>query len=165
MSGLSLKRNAVMIDVACNDPDNGAFAHRAEMIQIGTDFIELELEHYPAPRFAELDGAVRFSGKRWPVVGAKYGVGNWCWNGYWFEIPVAVDFLCWLHQRRKFSLSCGEERIFNRWRVPDPFGENDRDFLWRMLGKPSTFLHCDHNDFPRERRVVAVSAENGCGNG
>jgi hypothetical protein len=155
MSGLSIKRNAVMIDIACNDPDNGLFAGRAEMIEIGTDFIEMEARGRP-PRFddhgAESNNLVYLAGKRWPVIGCKYGVGNWCWNGYWMEIPVAVDFLVWLHGRRLFNLTCGETRIFNIWESDRPLDNpTDREFLWRMLGKPSTFHNCSHNDFPRER--------------
>jgi hypothetical protein len=155
MSGLSIKRNAVMIDIACNDPDNGLFAGRAEMIEIGTDFIELEVRGAP-PRFID-DGAgtsnlIYLAGKRWPVIGGKYSVGNWCWNGYWMEIPVAVDFLVWLHGRRLFNLTCGETRIFNMWKSDRSLNNpTDREFLWRMLGKPSTFHNCSHNDFPRER--------------
>lgn len=146
MSGLSIKRNAVMIDVACNDPDNGLFAHRCEAIQIGTDFIELEARRR-APKFEDQGGEnIWIAGKRWPVIGMKYGVGNWCWNGYWFEIPVAVTFLIWLHGRKLFDLTCGEERIFNLWKL-DQSLESERAFLDRILGKPSTFHHCSHNDF------------------
>jgi hypothetical protein len=35
MSRLDIKRDRVMIDIACNDPDTGLFAHCVESIHIG----------------------------------------------------------------------------------------------------------------------------------
>src|SRR5262249_26261925 len=63
MTGLDICTNRVMIDVACNDPDNGLFAHRAQMIEIG-DFAEFEARREPAPRFVEVPGGFRLAGKR-----------------------------------------------------------------------------------------------------
>jgi len=135
MGQLKISANEAMIDIACNDPDNGNFAYVAEQIQIGDQFIELEARRR-APRFVELDGAIRLAGKSWPITGSKGWIGNWCWNGYWMKIPTIVEFLCWLHKRKLFDLTCGEERIFNIWRLDVPL---DRAFLDRMLGKPSTW--------------------------
>lgn len=138
MSTLNIQRDWVMVDVACNDPDNGIFAHVAEQIQIGAELLELEPRRMP-PRFVEIDGGFRLAGKVWPVKGSKDWVGNWCWNGYWMEIPKLVEFLDWLHGRRLFDCTCGEERIYNIWKNEKPFDKSDRDFLSRMLGKPSSF--------------------------
>lgn len=139
MTGLDIQNNRVMIDVACNDPDNGVFAGRAEQIQIGYDFIELEARREPSPRFRERYNGFVLAGKFWPTHGSKDWVGNWCWNGYWMAIPDAVQFLAWLHQRRLYDLTSGETRIFNVWKVPEPFDQSTRDLLDRMLGKPSTY--------------------------
>lgn len=138
IGGLNIRDNQVMIDIACNDPDNGCFAYCAEQIQIGAQFIELEARR-TAPRFVALTHSVRLAGKHWPIRGSKEWIGNWCWNGYWLDIPVAVDFLCWLHGRKLFDLTRGERRIFNMWRSDRPFDAADRAFLDRMLGKPSTW--------------------------
>lgn len=137
MTGLDIQHDAVMIDMACNDPDNGLFNHCVEQISLGYDFLELECVKAIPPRFAELDGAVRLSGRTWPIIDSKYGVGNWCWNGYWIAIPVAVDFLTWLHDKNIFHCTSGETRLFNIWNSPRPFDEDDRKFIWRLLGKPS----------------------------
>jgi len=137
MSRLDIPNNRVMIDIACNDPDNGNFASVAEQIEIG-NLMELEARR-GAPRFVELPGGFRLAGKRWPTRGSKDWVGNWCWNGYWMDIPVAVDFLAWLHGRRLFDCTCAEERIFNTWKLPRPFDADDRKFFDRLLGKPSSF--------------------------
>lgn len=136
---IDIRNSRVRVDIACNDPDNGCFAGVAQSIDIGAQFIELEARSWDRPpRFVETATGYRLAGKNWPVRSTKYSVGNWCWNGYWMDIPVVVDFLCWLHGRGLFSLSCGESRIFNRWRSPRPFDDGDRAFLDRLLGKPST---------------------------
>ncbi len=134
---LDIARALVRVDVACNDPRNGVFTGRAEQIQIGSDLIDLEAKRHPAPAFAEVDGTIRLAGMAWPICGWDGWVGNWCWNGYWLKIDDAVRFLTWLHQRDLYTLSTGETRIFNRWRVSAPFGESDEHLLWRLLGKPS----------------------------
>lgn len=140
MTALDIRRNAVMVDICCNDPDNGLFAGRAEMISIGrNDFIELEARPYLAPRMSELPGAIKLSRRKWPIIGSKYGVGNWCWNGYWMEIPTVVDLLCYLHERKLFSFACGEDRLCNIWHNDKPFDAEDRAFLDRMLGKPLNY--------------------------
>lgn len=117
IAGLDVRNNRVMIDVACNDPDNGIFCHRAHQIQVGYQFAELEAKRDPAPRFTEEDDdRITMSGKSWPTHGSKEWVGNWCWNGYWMDIPTAVDFLVWLHRRNLFALTCGDDRLFQRWK-------------------------------------------------
>lgn len=50
MTGLNVRDDMIMIDVACNDPDNGLFAGRAEQISIGYDLLELEARR-SAPKF------------------------------------------------------------------------------------------------------------------
>ena len=134
MSGLDIRNNRVMIDIACNDPDNGAFAYRAEMIQIGAQFLELEAKRR-APRFVELPSAFRLAGKTWPTCGSKDWVGNWCWNGYWMDIPKAVEFLAWLQGRNLFHCGCGEDRAYNIWNAPVRMTSDDRKFFVLMLGK------------------------------
>lgn len=138
MSGLDIRNNRIMIDVACNDPDNGIFAHRAEMISVASDFLDLEL-CARAPRFIELPGKFRLAGKTWPITGSKEWVGNWCWNGYWMDIPKAVEFLAWLQAKNIFRCTCGEERVYNTWNAPVAMTADDRAFFSRLLGKPSTW--------------------------
>lgn len=148
---LDIRNNRVMIEVACNDPDNGNFAGRAEQTQIGDQFVELEAKREPAPRFVETPRGFRLAGKNWTTYGGKDWFGNWCWNGYWMTIPDAVAFLAWLHQRDLYDLTTGESRIFSRWKWREPFHDNDRQFLDRALGKPSmhggslgTLRHGEH---------------------
>lgn len=140
MTGLNVRDDMIMIDVACNDPDNGLFAGRAEQISIGCDLLELEARR-SAPKFVELTNGFRLAGKSWHSPLSKYGVGNWCWNGYWMKTKHAAHFLSWLHSRNLFSVSSGESRLFNMWQSPKPFDDADREFIWRLIGKPSSHDH------------------------
>jgi hypothetical protein len=140
MSGLSVVDDMIMVDVACNDPDNGLFARRAEMISIGYDLLELEARRTP-PTFVEIKGGFRLAGKQWHSPDSKYGVGNWCWNGYWMKTRHVAYFLSWLHGRKLFSVSSGESRLFNMWQSDKPFDDADREFIWRLVGKPSSHDH------------------------
>src|SRR5579875_3760956 len=95
----------IRLDIACNDADSGLFAGRAQMIELPDGLMELEARHYDrAPTFLEVSNSTfRLAGKRWPFVRSKEWVGNWCWNAYWLEEPVARAFLIWLHGRRLFQ--------------------------------------------------------------
>lgn len=128
----------IAIDIACNYPDNGLFDFCAEQINIG-ELAEFECLGRRAPRFREVDGGIVLSGKFWPVEGSRDWVGNWCWNRYILSLDRATDFLIWLHQRRLFHCSLAEERLFNLWRIGSPL---PRDFIERMLGKPSNGAVC-----------------------
>ena len=106
-----------MLDVCCNDPDNGTFDGRAHGRSVGS--IELEPLRHP-PRFVLTDKGFRLAGKEWPVTASKDWVGNWCWNRYrvsngldTYDVMLA-RFMFWLKGRKLFTCVSG----------PDPF------FLW-----------------------------------
>ena len=65
----------VRIDFACNNPDNGLFTGQVEAVHLTDDMLELESWGRPR-RLVELDGAIRFSGKTWPIVGSKDYAGT-----------------------------------------------------------------------------------------
>lgn len=136
MTGPRIRDDLIMVDVACNDPNNGLFAGRAEMISIGSDLLELTARR-SAPKFVETEVGFRLAGKVWPVHSNRHGVGNWCWNGYWMKTRDAVSFLAWLHGRRLFCAEQGETRLFNMWMSEKPFDDQDYEFIWRLIGKPS----------------------------
>lgn len=73
------------VDVACNDPDNGSFAGRANMITYrlwDNSYCELEADNWDGYAFKELAGGIRIHRRVFGIAGAKDWVGNWCWNGY-----------------------------------------------------------------------------------
>lgn len=130
----------ISIDIACNDPDNGLFAGRAEQINIKDadgELIEFECRRVRAPKIIEVAGGIRVAGKFWPTHGSKEWVGNWCWNAYWVDVDVAIAFLSWLHTRAFFDLTCGENRIFDRWKEREPFAQTDEAFIRDLLTKPT----------------------------
>ena len=108
------------LHVACNDPDNGLFQHRAASITIGS--IELEACSWTPPRFIDLGDRIRLAGKYWPIVGGKVWVGNWCWNAYTVsdgktqtERHWLTDFATWLRCRRLYSITTGPTGFFDWW--------------------------------------------------
>lgn len=122
--------NALRVDFACNDPDNGLFAHAVSQIEVSHLGPVLELETYWQPRrFLLTETGFSLAGKRWPTVASKEWLGNWCWNAYWLEIPVAVDFFAWLHGRQLFQVSCGSSRLFTRWKDSQRFDAGSRELF------------------------------------
>ena len=115
----------LLLHVACNDPDNGAFAYRAPALQLGAkDLCEFEAFHEPGPRFLETSKGFRLAGKNWETGWSADWVGNWCWNAYRLYPPklamtqrwYLVDFLTWLKGRQLYQLSTGPSRLFAWWR-------------------------------------------------
>lgn len=110
-----------MLDIACNDPDNGCFIGRAPWLQIGS--IEFEARR-SEPKIVELaSGDIRLAGKTWPVSRSKEWYGNWCWNRYLISDGTQTpqlwlaDFIFWLWKRDLYRVSCGPDKFglwFNR---------------------------------------------------
>jgi len=129
---------SVRIDIACNDPDNGLFAGRAQMIQVNDGLPEPFLEFEPfswfrPPKIVEIDDGFRLAGKSWPIVGMRHWYGNWCWNAYLLDLDVAVDFVLWLRRRRLYRCTCGQTDMYEWWNR----GAADIEpvLLRRILGK------------------------------
>lgn len=106
------------LDVACNDPDNGIFAGRAQGLTIGD--AEFMPRNWPRGyAFSELNGAVRLAGAPWRIASSKRHFGNWCWNRY--ELYHAgkttrwylVDFVKWLRKQKQFSCDCAPSEFFD----------------------------------------------------
>lgn len=114
------RRPMIRIDVACNDPDNGNFAGRAPMIQIGDIDLEARDFYGRPPRFAILaatpEGVSRFrlSGKTWTYRASKAWYGNWCWDAFWLRQLDAADFVNWLRRRRLYDCITGPS-TFHEW--------------------------------------------------
>jgi hypothetical protein len=108
----------IYLDIACNDPDNGVFAGRAPMLQIGA--AEFQARDWArGPAFTEIDGGIRLAGKRWSVENSKDWVGNWCWNRYLLGMKgrthrwYLTDFVIWLRGRSLFSLDTAPSEFFD----------------------------------------------------
>lgn len=109
----------IYLDVACNDPDNGLFAGRAPMLQLGC--AELSGNPFRPPRFVELDNSIRLSGKLWHCNWSKEWLGNWCWNRYLLTPPgrgsthrwYLVEFVKWLRGRKLFHCDVAPSDFFD----------------------------------------------------
>lgn len=126
------------LEVACNDPDNGLFAHCAEQFQITTwdgQDIEFAVCREYVPRFAELPNAIRWCRRVWPVLASKEWYGNWCWNAYWLDPGVLVVLLEALKNGGAYHLDCGPSQLYENWNAA---GRLNRG-LWaaNLWGRPS----------------------------
>lgn len=130
----------IFLDVCCNDPDNGLFAGRAAMLQIGE--AEFGLSRAREPAFVELAAGmqitgIRLAGKSWQVDGAKHGVGNWCWNRYLLARPAItarwymVEFVTWLRARGLFHCESAPSEFFEWF---NDGGDPSPAEVHRMLG-------------------------------
>src|SRR5215831_17936885 len=102
------------LDVACNDPDNGLFAHCAEQFHLTTwdgETIEVEAVRH-APRFTEIPSGIRFLRRRWRVLASKEWYGNWCWNAYWLEPSVLIRLLALAKKSALFHCNCGPTQLY-----------------------------------------------------
>lgn len=98
------KRLRYGVDLACNDPDNGNFRGEVHAIDICNGALECDGRIFGNPlKLVVLDDAIRLSGKRWPIKGARDWTGNWCWNGYAMLPVTVVAFSMWLRKRKLFD--------------------------------------------------------------
>ena len=100
------KPTAIIIAFCCNDPDTGNFTGGCTSISFPSESLELTSWGCSRRLRTESDSII-LSGKRWPVVDHRYGVGNWCWDGYWLKPRTATEFLLWLRERRLFETDGG----------------------------------------------------------
>src|SRR5882762_2037022 len=107
----------IRLDVCCNYPDNGLFAHCVEQLQVSTwDGEHLELAAVRrAPRFTEVAGGVRFLRRVWPTLASKEWYGNWCWNAYWLDPSLIVKLLAETKRSRLFHCDCGPSQLIDNW--------------------------------------------------
>lgn len=119
---------AVRLDVCCNNPDNGLFAHAAEAFQVTTlDGDEVEFESVRrAPRFAEVPGGIRMLRHVYLTSRQVEWYGNWCWNAYWLHPQILASLL--YHAKRSGLFCCASApcELYENWNGNAAF---DRE-LW-----------------------------------
>lgn len=128
------------------EPLNLRAGARCVQISLPDHLLELECAdmgvHGRGTAFQEREGRFRVANKNFPYRHSHSG-GNVFWWTYVVELPPAVDFLFWLHGRRLFQVSEGEQRLFNLWRNGRPWSRgrlphglvSDAEFLTRLIGK------------------------------
>ncbi len=114
----------MQVDFACND-EHGHFMGRAERVTVG----ELELECtllYSGVKLETLAGQqVRVGRLVLPYSHYKYGVGNWCWDGYWLADEDVVKIINYLMRQKYWSCESGPEQGYEKFNAKQPFTVED----------------------------------------
>lgn len=145
-----MARRPVSVALCCNNPDNGLFNGSFSGVDIGSEILRLDNKYWP-PREPKLkydfyanesrgfgaskaSGRVKVSRKWFPIVGYKYGWGNWCWDLVLMEPEAAIDLLNYLKKLDVFQPEHGETKWFDRFTAEGL--EFDKTPTWiRMLEK------------------------------
>ena len=115
----------IRIGVAVNDPDNGTFTGRCEVLEFECDLLYI----------ADFNVAFRVDGnrvklcRRWfPILYYGTWVGNWCWDAFSVTCETAADIANYL---RTFggSPEQGCEELWDLWESGDPFVAKDFEVL------------------------------------
>ena len=119
----------VEVDFCCNEGRNGVDTGRAEAIEIG----EMRL----------VGGSVVLKqiGPRHVRVGRikllfghyKYGVGNWCWDGYWFTKWGVLKLIGYLQKQKDWHCEEAPEAQYEKFNAKTRFVMQD---LWDCVEQP-----------------------------
>jgi hypothetical protein len=110
----------IRIDIACNDPDNGSFAGKTNMIQyrFDGDYIELEADNWGGYAFTDSGSWIRLHRRKFEVIGSKEWFGNWCWNAYGFKRSVGVNLIMMLRASGRWRCTHGPSRWYDWFNAP-----------------------------------------------
>ncbi len=107
-----MKSPLVRVCLLCND-ENGVFAGTCEGISIhrGNLYAEFDFTGVRPPRLTLADDHFRLFRRSFPYSQRRYGVGNWCWDGFTMLPGDAAVLLNRAMLTRQFSASggCGAE--------------------------------------------------------
>lgn len=137
-----MNERPVSISLCCNNPDNGMFAGRVSRLEIGDNLLELEntAGRDPSLRYdfktegsngfaaARAVGSVKISRCNFPIIGYKYGWGNWCWDLVLVSPEVAVDVINYCRHLNIFSAE-GDVQFVERFEALD-FNKQDPKAWW-----------------------------------
>ena len=141
----------VSVAFACNNPDSGMFTGKFCKVEIGEEILSLDSKFWPptGPKLsydfeaqesrgfgaAKAMGRIKVSRRFFPIIGYKYGWGNWCWDLVLMEPETVIDLVNYLKSMNVFGVDAGESRWFNAWDDPDvTFDKNPATWI-RMLEK------------------------------
>lgn len=130
----------IPVYLACNDPDNGAFAEQLWALKVGEN-MSFECRYADwAPRLryivnpnpgTKLVCGIVIAGKRFPVEGHRPWHGNWCWDAVAMRGADVLTLLNWPRLRKWFDVEEGETRLFNWWKAGQTWTDSDL----RLIGK------------------------------
>lgn len=101
----------ILLQFACNDPDNGNFTGRCGKIELSIDAVgtlaELDCGFWPPSRYPKFtllpkdqskSTHVRLGRRKFAVLSYKAWVGNWCWDASGVTAFVAAEVLNYLRE-------------------------------------------------------------------
>lgn len=136
----------VSIAFACNNPNTGMFTGKFDAVRVGSELLELNNRYWPPKELAiafeikgerhgsgfgpyAVKGRVKISRRRFPIVGYKYGWGNWCWDLVVVTPEVAVDVINYLKELNAFTCEGGDIDFFDRFNNEGEKFEKDEETL------------------------------------
>lgn len=66
--------------------------------------------------FAE--GFIRVAEKDFPILGYKYGWGNWCWDCFIMTAETTIELINHLKSLDLFSCTVGDSEFYELWDTP-----------------------------------------------
>jgi len=137
----------VSIAFCCNHPDTGNFTGQFGAVHIGEELLELHAQstepslsfHFKAedgqgfgPRHAQ--GHIKVSRRTFPIIGYKWGWGNWCWDLVIVTPRTAVNLINYL-KSLSFHCEAGTSTFFEIFNEPDVWFMASPELELKLLEK------------------------------
>lgn len=122
MQGVA-EKDIIQVDFACND-EHGQPMGLAERVNIGE--LELECTLWKGGVSLRSERGVVYIGRqKYQKYGYKYGVGNWCWDGYWMKESDALRLISYLERQKYWSCTSGPCEQYDKFEQKQPFTLED----------------------------------------
>jgi hypothetical protein len=112
------------IHFACND-EHGNFMGRAERIQIGDLSLECTLMYSGVKLETEAGQLLRVGRILVPFSGYRYGVGNWCWDGYRIADEDVLKIIHYLQKQKYWTCHEGPCDQYEKFNAKQSFTVED----------------------------------------
>lgn len=109
---------------ACND-ERGNFTGKAERIEIGALSLVCTLMYGGVKLETVAGQQVRVGRLILPYSDYKYGVGNWCWDGYRFDEEDVLKIISYLQKSKNWTCEEGPCEQFDKFNSKQSFTKAD----------------------------------------
>ena len=126
----------VSVSLCCNNPDTGMFNGSFCSVHLGTEeLLNLENKFWPPdePKLSyhfeitvqargwsasRVEGHIKVAEREFPVIGYKYGWGNWCWDLVVMTPATAIEFINYLKELDCFTCEVGDSEFYDLFNTP-----------------------------------------------
>lgn len=137
--------NPVSISFCCNEPNSGIFRGRFCNVEIGDNLLSLDNKFCP-PKEPKLDyrftitdsgtgfaanraeGIIKVSHRQFPIIGYKYGWGNWVWDLVIVTPKVALDLANYFQALGHWT-SEGDAEFCDYFDAGKPFDRDSKHWI------------------------------------